>query len=322
LRYVDAQSLESNLTIAECVRCVREALIAVSDGHAVQPLRTVMPLGDGNGMGSMSGALRSSHVHGIKLTNLYPGNPAQGRSSHLGLMVLFDSTTGECIGVVDGSLLTAMRTAAASVVATQALARPNPRVFAIFGTGEQAQWHARAFCEIFDVAEMRVWARDRARAEAFVKSSGPRFSVADDLRAAVAGADVLTTVTASREAFLPGELLQPGQHVNLVGASMANAREIDDEGVAAGRLFTDSRVSAEHQAGELLGAIQSGRVGRDHLVGEIGEVLSGAIAGRVGDSEITIFKSHGVIAEDLAVAKYLLEKSPYPPSANTKSHWV
>lgn len=310
MRHIDAQTLSKHLTIAECVQCVRDALIAVSAGHAVQPLRNVMPLGDGNGMGLMPGALMSSKVHGIKLTNLYPGNPSQGRSSHLGLMVLFDSMTGECIGVVDGSLLTAMRTAAASVVATQALARPNPRIFAIFGAGEQAQWHVRAFQETFDVAEIRIWARNRHKAEAFVKSADTRLSISDDIQSAVAGADVIATVTASREAFLAGELLQPGQHVNLVGASMAHAREIDDEGVARGRLFSDSRLSAERQAGELLGAIENGRIGPDHLVGEIGEVLAGRIAGRLRDTDITIFKSHGVIAEDLAVSTYVLNKLP------------
>lgn len=308
MRNLDAESLAKHLTIAECVQCVRDALVAVSEGDAIQPLRTIMPLGHGNGMGSMPGALINSRVHGIKLTNLYPGNPAQGRSSHLGLMVVFDNATGECIGILDAGLLTAMRTAAASVVATQALARPHPRVFTILGAGEQAEWHVRAFRETFDATEIRIWARNRHKAESFAKAAGDDLFVVDDIPSAIAGADVVTTVTGSREAFLAGELLQAGQHVNLVGASMADAREIDDEGVAIGRLFTDSRTSAEHQAGELLGAIESGRVGRDHLLGEVGEVLTGRIAGRLDAADITIFKSHGVIAEDLAVAAYVMNK--------------
>ncbi|MEJ8569928.1 ornithine cyclodeaminase family protein [Microbaculum marinum] len=313
LQVVSGAAIDAALPLADGVEVIEAAMREVSAGRADQPLRWLMPLGGGNGMGVMPGAMRSPAVHGMKLISLYPDNPKRGLPSHLGMMLVFDSQTGMPLAVLDASVLTTRRTAAATVVATRALARPEARVHAILGTGELAEAHVRAFAATMPFAETRIWGRRREAAEALagrIGDTGGTIRPVVRLEDAVAGADVVTTVTAARTPILFGRDLEPGQHVNLVGASMADAREIDDEGVRRGRVYTDLRASAERQAGELIGAMAAGAVGPEHLVGEIGAVLLGELAGRsagaVGAAEITIYKSHGVAAQDLAYAGAVL----------------
>lgn len=318
MRIVTGPEIDAALPLADGVEIIDRAMREVSAGRADQPLRWLMPLAGGNAMGIMPGALRGSPadglpagirqtdgpaVHGVKLISLYPDNPAKGLPSHLGTLVLFDSDTGTPLAVIDASVLTTRRTAAATVVATRALARPGSRVHALIGTGELAGAHLEAFAAALPFEETRIWGRNTAAAKALaVRHDGlaGRIVVVERIEEAVSGADVVTTVTAAKQPILFGCDLEAGQHVNLVGASMADAREIDDEGVARGRIFTDYRPSAEQQAGELIGAIAAGVVTADHLVGEIGAVLSGDLAGRRDGAEITVYKSHGIAAQDLA----------------------
>jgi len=310
LRLVSAADIDAALPLADGIEVIDAAMRAVSAGQADQPLRWVMPLAGGNGMGMMPGALQASSVYGLKLISLYPGNPGRGLPSHLGLMLLFDYDTGLPLAVVDAATLTARRTAAATVVATRALARPEAQVHAIVGTGELAGAHVEAFAAARPFAETRIWGRDPEKAAALAG----RYADVTDIRAvgevaeAVAGADVVTTVTASKTPVLFGRDLEPGQHVNLVGASMADAREIDDEGVVRGRFFTDSMASAERQAGELIGAREAGVIGAGHLVGEIGAVLAKTTNGRARAADITVYKSHGLAAQDLAYANVVVRR--------------
>lgn len=292
----------ARLGFAAAEAALRPAMIDLSGGRAVVPARSVVALGGGDRLGLMPGAWGG--VHGVKVLSLFPGNPAKGRSSHLGHLLLFDRKTGETIAALEADALTALRTAAMTSLATRALARPGPRRFAILGAGEQAAAHLAAFRALFSPEEIRVWARRPERAAALIEAAAPgpgRLAVAETLEAALAGADVVTAVTAARQPFLRGRLLEPGQHVNLVGASLADQREIDDEGVARARVFTDSRDSASREAGEILGAKASGAIPPDFPIREIGAVLSGAEPGRGGPGEITLYKSHGVIVQDLAV---------------------
>jgi alanine dehydrogenase len=300
---ISSDQVYSALPIGDCVDVIERAMIAVSQGKADLPLRSIMPLGSGNAMGVMPGALREPAVHGMKLISLYPDNPKQGLSSHQGILILFDTRDGRPLAAIDGASVTAQRTAAASAAATRALSRPESRVLAILGAGEQADHHLPAQMAVRPFSEVRVWTRTFAHAQCFAArhagaaSSIQAFETAEE---AVIGADVIVTVTASPVPILKGAWLRPGQHVNLVGSSVASAREIDDEGLAMGRYFVDARVSAAAQAGEFLDAINAGVIKPEHLLGEIGDVYAGEIAGRLTAADITLYKSLGVSAQDLA----------------------
>lgn len=300
------------LPIADCIDIVEAVMVAVSRGRANLPLRSIMPLGHGNAMGIMPGGLADPHIHGIKLVSLFPENPRQGLSSHQGVILLFDSRDGRALAVVDGASVTAQRTAAASAAATRALSRPDSRVLAILGAGEQADHHLPAHLCVRKFDEVRVWTRTFENAEAFATrhhSSSASVRAVPTAHEAVRGADVVVTATASPKAILRGEWLERGQHVNLVGASVASAREMDDQALARGRYFVDSLAGAKAQAGEYIDALNAGAIAEDHILGEIGRVYDGIVPGRLTDDDITIYKSLGVAAQDLLTAYEILKRT-------------
>lgn len=300
---ISSDQVYAALPIAECVDVVERAMIAVSHGQAKLPLRWIMPLAADNAMGVMPGALFEPAVHGMKLISLYPDNPKQGLSSHQGVLLLFDTRDGRPIAALDGASVTAQRTAAASAAATRALSRKDARTLAILGAGEQANHHLPAHMAVRPFDDVRVWTRTFANAQAFARrhsASVPAIRACETAQEAVRGADVIVTVTASSAAILKGDWLEPGQHINLVGSSVASSREIDDQGVARGRFFVDTVAGARAQAGEYLDAVKAGAIDASHLLGEIGEVYEGKLAGRLSDTDITIYKSLGVAAQDLA----------------------
>ncbi|MEX0954529.1 MAG: ornithine cyclodeaminase family protein [Rhizobiaceae bacterium] len=311
MRQISAEEVYSALPISDCIEIVEAAMIAVSKGKANLPLRWLMPVSDGNAMGLMPGGLTEPPVHGVKLVSLYPDNPKLGLSSHQGVILLFDSRDGRPIAAVDGASITAQRTAAASAAATRALSRTNSRILAILGAGEQADHHLPAHLAVRSFDEIRVWTRTFAHAQNFAVShagSAQSIIAVETARDAVHGADVVVTATASPFAILKGEWLEPGQHINLVGASVASAREIDDAGVALGRYFVDTIAGAKAQAGEYIDALKAGAISEDHILGEIGDVYDGTLSGRLGEGDITIYKSLGVVAQDLAAAYEVLQR--------------
>lgn len=311
MKVLGAAAVETMLSMERCIAVVDEAMRAVTRRQVLSPLRTVMPLQDGNAMGIMPGAMLSHGYFGAKLLALYPGNGALGLPSHGGAILVFDAAHGRPLALVESHSLTALRTAAASAVATRALARPGGQVLAFLGTGHQALWHARALRHVMPYTRLQVWSRNPLNVERFAEELGPLPGVevvaAPSARAAVEGADVVCTLSAAREPILMGEWLAPGQHVNLVGASVAAAREADAEVVRRSRYFVDVRASAAVQAGEWLAALEAGVVQPAHLQGEIGEVLLGQVAGRDSDAEITVYKSLGHTAQDLAACAALLD---------------
>ena len=306
MKILGAQAVESLLSMAQCVEVVDVAMRAVSSQQVLAPLRTVMPLTPPNAMGIMPGAMPEQGRFGIKLLALYPGNGALGLPSHAGVMVLFDAATGTPLAVLDSNSLTALRTAAASAVATRALARPGSRVLALLGTGHQALSHLHALRAVMPITRLQLWSRTAASVAHFIEKAGELHGlevvVAKTAQEVVSGADVVCTVSSSREPILQGAWLEPGQHVNLVGASVASAREADDDVVRRSQFFVDARASAAVQAGEWLHALSAGVVDQAHLQGEIGEVLLGTIAGRQSDADITVYKSLGHTAQDIATA--------------------
>lgn len=299
------------LPIETAIDVVAKAMMGVSEGKATLPLRSIMDVGGPNRMGMMPGAIGEPACYGIKLVSLFPGNPEAGYSSHQGAIVLFEAEHGSPVAMMNAGLLTALRTAAASAVATRALAREDARILAIIGTGEQALHHLDAMIAVRSVSAVRVAGRRVERAEAFAAEARAHhpaisFSAGTDIEAAVAGADIVCTVTSASEPVLFGEWIASGTHLNVVGASIPSKREIDEDLVARSALFVDYRPSTFAQAGEVIGAIESGRITRDHVLAEIGEVLAAKHPGRQSRDEVTLYRSLGIAAQDLACAAHCL----------------
>jgi ornithine cyclodeaminase len=269
--------------------------------------------GGRNFFGVMPGYLSEPQGLGTKIITIFPDNAKLGLSSHVGLVLLFDSEIGFPLAVMDAGEVTAIRTAAASAVATRALARDAASHLAIIGTGEQAITHLDAISQVRSLKSVRVWGRTREKAVAFAQEHGPRLGltieVSASVESAVRSADIICTVTASREPIVNGAWLQKGAHVNLVGASQQSSREADNDVVAMSRFFVDSRVSARAEAGELKHAIYAGLVTESHVLGEIGEVLSGKVVGRTSNHDITVYKSLGVAAQDMAAARVIYDRA-------------
>lgn len=316
LHYFDADAVVARLVPADCIAAMRDALIAASSGRVVQTPRTIVPLPDDGGFALMPGALADSASAGVKVTGRFAVADDDGEVRHrrTGVFLLFDRKQGELRAIVDAISLTDARTAATTVAATQALARPGRKVVTLLGAGALAQAHALAFASDPDVAEIIVWGRNPERAGALVQRLAdqcrtPVRRVADAAQA-VAMADVVCTLTSASQPVLRGAWLREGQHLNAVGSSTVRELEIDTEAVRRGRVFVDSREAAAKAAGELLKAREEGAIGGEHVIAEVGDVLAGRSAGRRTSAEITLFKSLGLFAQDCAAAALLLEGLP------------
>ena len=306
IRFIDRDEVVRRLTYERCIPIVRDAMIAFSRGDTKQLLRSYIPLSEERIFGVMPGALGAHAPFGAKLISVFRNNAAQGKQSHQGLILLFDPESGAPVCVVDGGEVTAIRTAAASAVATDALALPDAHRLAILGTGEQAITHLRAISRVRNLESAVIWGRDPEKARDFVTQHQQEFTfpltAAANVEEAAANADVICTVAAANEPILKGAWVQPGAHVNVVGSSYLGPTEVDNDLVARSRFIADSREGILRQGAEFLHAKQAGLIGDDHIAGEIGEVLAGKVEGRRSPDEITVYKSIGHIVQDLASA--------------------
>lgn len=309
MRFIDREEVARRLTYDVCIPLVRDAMIAFSGGETKQLLRSIIPLAGGHLFGIMPGALGATKPFGAKLISIFQENAAQGMQSHQGVIVLFEPDTGTPVCVVHAGEVTAIRTAAASAVATDALARSDAKRLAILGTGEQAATHARAIAKVRTLASIIIWGRSPERAQAFAEQMRAELNLPVTALAtaqqAVKDADIICTVTSASEPILKGEWVQPGQHINVVGSGQPGPAEIDNALVARARFFADSREGVLQQGAEFLRARQAGLIDDRHILAEIGQVLAGIAAGRRSPDEVTIYKSLGHIVQDLASAWWL-----------------
>lgn len=312
MRFIDKEEVARRLTYDICIPIVRNAMIAFSRGETKQLLRSLIPLSEGRIFGIMPGALGVNAAFGAKLISIYPENFAKGKQSHQGLVVLFEPENGEAVCVLHAGEITAIRTAAASAVATGALARKDARRLTLLGYGEQAATHAHAICKVREVEFITVWGRSLERAGEFARRTQSELGIpvapANTVEKAVAEADIVCTLTSAAEPILRGAWVQPGTHLNLVGSSYAVPAEVDNALVARSRFIVDSREGVLQQGAEFLRAKAAGLISDDHIAGEIGEVLAGDIAGRRSAEEITVYKSLGHIVQDLASAWAIYEQ--------------
>ncbi len=297
-----------------CIELVADALASLARGEAQNPLRRGLRLSDGRSLlGTMPGELGAPRAIGLKAIAVFPGNHGTPWDAHQGVVVLFDPENGRPVAILEASEITAIRTAAASGVATRLLARENARDLALIGAGVQARTHLAAMLAVRRLERVRVFCRGTEQREAFARRESARQGIevepVGSARAAVEGADLVCTTTSSREPVLLGEWLTPGAHVNAVGACTPKSRELDATAIARSRLYVDRRESALNEAGDFLLAREEGAVGDSHIVAELGEVLIGRAPGRRTSEEITLFESLGLAVEDLAAAHHVVQRA-------------
>jgi len=305
--FVGQSDVPRLLPMAECIDAVAAALRALACGEAVLPLRQVTRLpGDSGLLATMPAHVAPLRTVGVKAITVFHGNEGTPFDSHQGAILLFDDAHGRLSAVVDATSVTAIRTAAASAVATRALAREDAGLLAIVGTGVQARTHLEAMLAVRPIRRVRVCGRDAERARRFADEAalhhGVPVEVAPSVRDAVRGADIVCTVTSSAEPVLQGAWIADGAHVNAVGACVPTRRELDTAAVVRARLFVDRRESALREAGDFLLARAEGAVGDAHVLAEIGDVLAGHAEGRRTREEVTLFESLGLGIEDVAAA--------------------
>jgi alanine dehydrogenase len=307
---VDQAQVRRLLPMGDCIPLMAETLSALARGQALMPLRQVVSLPDAIGaLASMPAHLSAPPALGIKVITVFPGNHGTEFDSHQGAVLLFETGHGRLLAVLDASSITAIRTAAVSAAATRALARPDASRLALVGAGVQAVTHLEAMALVRPLRQVRVWSRDPQHVRAFVERArshaGIEVQAAASAQEAVEGADIVCTVTSSREPVVRGEWLRPGAHVNAVGASVRTARELDTAAVARARVFVDRLESAQSEAGDLLIPRAEGAIGDEHVQGELGDVLIGRVPGRRSPDEVTLFKSLGLAVEDVAAAHHI-----------------
>ncbi|MGH7496753.1 MAG: ornithine cyclodeaminase family protein [bacterium] len=302
------------LPMRECLEVMSAVLTSLARAETVVPLRSIMWLPDSRGaLGMMPAYLSKQQVMGLKALAIFPHNPCQEHDSHQGAVLLFEAQHGSLLAIMDAGAITAVRTAAVSGVATGLLAQGNAHDLAILGSGVQAATHLEAMMLTRRISRVRVWSRHFDRAQAFAERNSAEHNIRIEIvraaRDAVENADIICTVTSSKEPILLGQWLAAGAHVNAVGSSTPVARELDTEAVVRARLFVDRRESTLNEAGDFLIPRKEGAITDAHIQGEIGEVLTGEIRGRTTQEEITLFKSLGLAVEDVAAAHHLYQKA-------------
>ena len=307
--FIDAPTVRRVLRMDACIDLMADTQSAISRGEIALPLRSFVPVADGQGvLGLMPGEIPSAF--GAKLISLYPANPSRDLPAIQGCIVLFDRGAGTPTALIDGGSITAIRTAAASGAATRELARPDSRVLALLGYGVQAETHLEAMCCVRPVREVRVWGPNIGKARSFAErhtTGGRVVRAVATAREAILGADIVCAVSGADEPVVAGRWLAPGCHLNLVGSHTATTREADGETLRRARVFTEIMSFAMQEAGDILLAIQDGMISADDLCGEIGAVFDGRIEGRRDENEITLYESLGNTGQDLAAANFVYQ---------------
>ena len=293
LLFLNDDQVRATLSYDELIPAIRQALVDFSAGRVVQPVRTVMSVTGYGGWFAVMPAVYGG-VMGAKMVTFYPGNVTLEKHTHMAMIQIFRSDTGEPLAVMDGRLITEMRTAAVSAVAVDRLALPDAGVLGILGSGVQARSHVQALSRVRGFREIRVWSPTEEHSRRFADEVGARATTAE---AAVSGADVVLTLTSSPVPVLQGRWLKKDAVVCAVGAATPNRRELDDEAMR-GAVVVESREAAMREAGDIL-------LAKAQVSAEIGELLSGGVIETSGRP--VVFKSVGIAIEDIAAAKLVYQ---------------
>jgi ornithine cyclodeaminase len=297
------------LPMADLIGAMETALAAFSSGQVVQPVRPVVEMGAAAFFAAMPGFVPAPAVLGAKLVAVIAANQTRGLPTHRASILLLDPETGALIALMDGRLITEMRTAAVSAVSAKYLARADAAVLAILGSGVQARSHLAAFMLWRAFSEVRVWSPSLDHVRRFAAESPGPVRACQSAAEAIRGAGVVILATASPTPVIEDAWVAPGAHIVSVGACRPNQREIDPALLARARLVVDSRSSAFLESGDVVMGLAEGRFARGHIVAELGEVIAGGVPGRTSELEVTVFKSLGLAVEDLAAASLAYERA-------------
>lgn len=302
------------LPMPECIEVMSRTFAGLTASGFMQPPRIIAWQPDRTGaIAAMPAWLGEPLALGAKLISVFPQNRQAGLESHQGLVALFETQHGALRAVLHAGAITAIRTAAVSGLATRLLAKANAGDLAILGSGTQARTHLQAMLEARPVRKVRVWSRTAENARSFARQAADEHridvSAVDNARDAVAGADIICTVTASTAPVLEGRWLSDGAHVNAVGSSVPPFRELDTEAIVRAKLFVDSRESALREPDDIRVPLAEGAIAETHILADLAQLASGEHPGRTSDSDITIFKSVGLAIEDLAAAQAIYERA-------------
>src|SRR5436305_2257271 len=292
MKFLQEEQVRELLQMRELIPAMELALRDLSAGEVLQPLRVVLPVPEHTGFFAVMPA--SGRAVGAKLVTFYPQNKEV--PTHHAMILLFRPETGEPLAVMDGRLITEMRTAAISAVATKLLARPDTKVLTILGSGVQARSQLEALRLVREFTEVRVWSPGNA--DRFARKF--RVHAAASAEEAVRGADVIVVATSATTPVLHGEWVAPSVHINAIGATRPNWRELDDEVLRRATIYVESCEAALKESGDVIAA-------RKEPI-EIGEVIAGKQRGRTSAEQITLFKSLGVAAEDVAAADLVYQR--------------
>ena len=305
------------LDLASLIPLMRTTLGRFSRGECPQPVRTSMRIRPANGFygvmpAHVPGPDGSPGTFGLKSVSFFPGNEALGRPTHLATILLLDPRDGDLLAILDGRLITELRTAAVSAVSVALLARDGPSTLAILGSGVQARSHLEAIAQVRPLAHVRVWSRNHDHALSFVRDMHAKVrcavSAVPTPADAMKKADIVVTATSAAEPVVTAGMIEPGMHLCVVGSSSPRMRELDGAAVARCRVWVDSRDASAVEAGDLLLAMKERAIGPDHIIGELGDVVNG-LSGRRAETDITMFKSLGIGVEDIASAALVLERA-------------
>jgi len=296
MNYLDEASVRAVLDWDPLIAAMEPALAAFSSGRVVQPVRNMLTIEENKRYLGVMPAV-TEEAMGLKLVSFYPGNADTGLPTHLAMILLFRPDTGEPLAVMDGRLITEMRTAAVSAAVTRHLASAESRVLALLGSGAQASAHLEALSRVRRFDEVRVWSQTSTHAQSFAEEHDAR--VAPDAQTAVRDADVIVTATNAREPILRGAWLKPGVHINAVGSPRPTWRELDNEAMTSGALVVDSREAVLKESGDVI-------LSKAPIYAEVGEIFAGTMQ-KPPSGCTTVFKSVGIAVEDIAAAKLVYQ---------------
>lgn len=317
---LNAADIRQALSMPLAIDAMKQAFAAFSDGKALVPPRIHLPIAQHSGISLImpsfvDGNTTAEQALAVKVVSLFDGNQARGLARIQAAVVVLEPDTGRPIALLDGAMLTAIRTAAASGAATDLLARRDCRTAALFGAGVQAITHLFAMCAVRPIEKIFICGRTPSKVAALIAEFAGRPAIpaeliaADSPRQALADADIVCCTTTSKEPIFDDADLKPGTHINAVGSYTPQAREVPPETVRRALVVADSRQAAWEEAGDLIQPMQAGLIGREHIHAELGELVLGRQTGRSDDRQITFFKSVGLAVQDVIAAKVALENA-------------
>lgn len=311
--FLSRKDVESVLRIEDAIEAVEIAFRAHGLGTVTLPLRTVIRVEKSQGsVNFMPAYIGAMNALGVKVVSVYPNNPSKHNlPTILGVVLLTDAETGDTLAIMDGAYLTALRTGAASGVATKYLARKDAKKLGIIGTGVQGRTQLLAITKVRKIEKVNAFDIDRDRCEQFCKQLSKELGIqvipVDSAEKAVRGSDIVATASTSKTPVLLGDWLEEGIHVNAIGSHTPDARELDTTAMMRARIIVDSREAALKEAGDLIIPISQGLITADHICAELGEVITGKKSCRENDNTITIFKSQGLAIQDISTASKVYE---------------